>query len=191
MRTTRTAGRLAAVLALAAAPLVASTAAAPAANASGRPHHATFRGPVAGDHKSGIAGDNVNTVKVEAGTCTETATTGALGSCSVEWSITTDICKVAPEVKVGTGSYTDSRGGTFDFELFGVGEAGSGILDGYIPLGNGIGRMHIDATDTCGALALIDTVTGATIRTTGATAAPLGATSQFTGYVDFVYVNAA
>lgn len=191
MRTTRTAGRLVAVLALTAAPLVASTAAAPAASASGRPHHATFRGPVAGDHKSGVAGDNVTTVKIEAGTCTETATNGALGSCSVTWQITTDICKVVPEVKVGTGSYTDSRGGTFDFELFGAGEAGSGILDGYIPIGNGIGHMHIDATDACGALALIDTLTGATIRTAGATAAPVGAASQFSGYVDLAYVNTA
>ena len=153
--------RLAAVV-LPATVMFAGIAVVPASSASAKTvaHWATFQGEVDRGGRSGVAGDNPGTPTIENGTCTDAGSGATDTSCSVAFSIDRSICTVEPGKRVnGWGSYTSSTNSSVYTPLFGVGELGSGVLEGRQTIIATDGRpwiVHIviDAGDFCGALLL-------------------------------------
>jgi hypothetical protein len=188
MTTTRTIAR-AAVLVLAVPALLLAGASGASADTSPRVHHATFQGPMSADGNSGVAGDDPLTAgNPEPGWCVDILHR----SCHIQWRLdgALSVCDAQPSMGyVGTVEYMTAQQ-TVEARLQAVWGAGAGVLEGRFgvqdPSSNTpmIGVVHIDASDTCAALAAAGA--GAAIRLSmDLHPVAVARFREFTGYVDY------
>jgi len=139
---------------------------------------AVFDGQMKTDKRSG---------DTDPGTCNEVVTSGAAAGtiqCYLSFELNKSICNIEANALAGEAHYVSFENTPAPFnrpniQLYGVGEAGSGVIAGYhvdftTPA---VFRVTIDASDTCGATDLLTNLGG------DGGGAPKA--SKFTGHAEY------